>query len=188
MATRTQGKSKVASLAEKLAEGTAKHFANVTQITLAEGSFTPADLTSKLKQIVKLRDDVDAARATTQEKVATERAEMPALRTLMDAYVTYVKATVGGAVDLADFGLTPKKVRTPPTAEAKAAAAAKRASTRAARGTMGSKQKLKVKGNVVGISVTPVEAETVVAKAPTAPSTGATSSGTQGGSAPHTAT
>jgi hypothetical protein len=183
-----RAKSEVADLAEKLAEGTAKHFASVNQVTLPQGTFTMADLMSRLKRVGSLRSDVDAARATARDKVAAERAEMPALRTLMDAYVTYVKATVGSAVDLADFGLTPKKVPTPPTVEAKAAAAVKRASTRVARGTMGSKQKLKVKGNVVGISVTPVEAETVVAKAPTAPSTAATSSGTQGVSAPHTAT
>ena len=37
MATRKQGKSTVADLAEKLAEGTAKHFGSVTKIPLPEG-------------------------------------------------------------------------------------------------------------------------------------------------------
>ena len=77
-----------------------------------------------------------------RDKVAAEKAAMPALRTLMDAYVTYVKATVFGATDLADFGLTPKKAPAPLSAEARRRrAVAKRASTRAARGTKGSKQK-----------------------------------------------
>src|SRR5581483_8311817 len=127
-------------------------------------------------------------KAATKEKIAAERDEMPALRALMGEYVTYVKATVGGASDLADFGLTPKKARTPQTVEAKAAATAKREATRAARNTMGAKQKLKVKGNVVGVSVTPVTAGPVVGKAPVAPSVGTTSSDTKGASTPHTAT
>jgi hypothetical protein len=124
--------------------------------------------------------------AACKDKVATERAEMPALRTLMDAYVTYVKATVGGATDLADFGLTPKKVPTPPTVEAKAAAAAKRASTRAARGTMGSKQKQDVKGDVTGVTVTPVTAPTAkpVATSP-APAPATATPGTASAATPH---
>jgi hypothetical protein len=182
MTTNQRGKSGLAELAEKLAEGTAKHFGSVTQIPLPEGTLTPADITSKLNQIVTLRTDVDAARVAARDKVAAERAAMPALRTLMDAYVTYVKATVFGATDLADFGLTPKKAPAPLTADAKAAAVAKRASTRAARGTKGSKQKKVVKGNVAGITVTPVTMSVTAtqpvvtspapAPAPAAPATG----------------
>ncbi|HEY6463270.1 MAG TPA: hypothetical protein VIY73_24050 [Polyangiaceae bacterium] len=46
---------------------------------------------------------------------------------------------------------------TPLTTEQKAAAAAKRASTRAARGTKGPKQKAKIKGTVTGVLVTPLK-------------------------------
>ena len=56
---------------------------------------------------------------------------------------------------LADFGINPK-ARAPLTVEAKAAAAAKRAATRAARHTMGSQQKKAIKGDVTGVLVTPI--------------------------------
>ena len=190
MATRKQGKSTVADLAEKLAEGTAKHFGSVTKIPLPEGTFTPADITKQLEQIVTLRADVDAARVAIKDKVAAEKAAMPALRTLMDAYVTYVKATVFGATDLADFGLTPKKAPAPLSAEAKAAAGAKRASTRAARGTKGSKQKKAVKGDVAGITVTPVKTQIVEPATPATSGSSAAAGTTPAPAAsttPHTA-
>jgi hypothetical protein len=190
MATKKQGKSTVVALAEQLIAGTGKHFTNVTQVMLVGGSFTPAEVTSKLTQIVTLRTGVDSARASTQAKLATEKTDMPALRTFMDAYVSHVKAAFGSLPDvLADFGLHPKKAQTPLTVEAKAAAAAKRKATRAARNTMGSKQKLAVKGDVVGITVTPVTATApVVAKAPASPTTGTTSPGPTAGPTPHNAT
>jgi len=49
---------------------------------------------------------VDTAKATTKAKLAAEKANMPALHTLMGALVTYVKASYGNAPDvLADFGM-----------------------------------------------------------------------------------
>jgi hypothetical protein len=73
--------------------------------------------------------------ALTQGKLAVEKANMPALRIILDAYVSFVKAAFGTAPDvLADFGLHPK-ARTPLTVEAKTAAVAKRNATRAARHT-----------------------------------------------------
>jgi hypothetical protein len=91
---------------------------------------------------------------------------MPALRTFMSALVTYIKAGYGSQPDvLADFGIQTPKARAQLTVEAKAAASAKRAATRAARNTMGSKQKKGVKGNVVGVTVTPVTAPPPIVKA-----------------------
>ena len=67
---------------------------------------------------------------------------------------------------LADFGLSPRKVRAPMTVAQKAAAAAKRKATRAARGTTGPKAKLAIKGTVPA----PVEtAPPVTAAAPAKP-------------------
>src|SRR5579872_6595065 len=123
MATKARGKSGVPTLAMQLIAGTDKHLANTTQVMVAGGSFTPAEVRAKLQSLVKLRSDVDAAKATTQAKLATEKADMPALRTFMDAYATFVKAAFGTKPDvLADFGLHPK-TRAPLTVEAKATAA-----------------------------------------------------------------
>jgi hypothetical protein len=73
---------------------------------LAGGSYTPAEVATKLQQVAALRTDVNTAKATTKAKLAAEKANMPALHTLMGALVTYVKASYGNAPDvLADFGM-----------------------------------------------------------------------------------
>jgi hypothetical protein len=179
-------KSSVAALATQLIAGTNKHLSNATQVMVAGGSFTPAQVTSQLQAIVNLRADVQAAKAATKAKIAAEKADMPQLRVFLDAFVAFVKAAFGTSADtLADFGLQPKKVAAPPTATAKAAAAAKRKATRQARHTMGAKQRKTVKGDVTGIVVTPVTAGAPVASGPTGP--GAPNGGTPVGSAPHNA-
>ena len=89
--------------------GTAKHLTSATQVALLGGSFTPDQITSKLQMLVNLRADVDAAKATTKAKIATEATQMPALRAFMSAFESYVKAAFGTSPDvLADFGITPK--------------------------------------------------------------------------------
>ena len=129
------------TLTQQLIAGTAKHLTGTTQVQLVGSSFTPADITTKLQSIVTLQSDVDAAKAATKAKLTTQTANMPALRTFESAYVAYLKAAYKGSPDvLADFGIQPSKIRAPLTVQAKAAAAAKRAATRAARHTMGSQQ------------------------------------------------
>ena len=152
---------------------------------LVGGSFTPAQVTAQLQALVNLCNDEDVAKASTKAKLAVEKADMPSLRIFMNAFVTFVKAAFGTAPDvLADFGLHPK-ARTPLTAEAKTAAAAKRKATRAARHTTGAKQKKSVKGAVTGILVTPITAGQPVATAPSGPSASATSTGTTAATTPH---
>lgn len=187
MATRVKGKSSVSGFAKQLIAGTDKHLASTAQVMLAGGSFTAAEVTAKLQSLVKLRADVDAAKATTKARLADEKAAMPALRIFMDAYATFVKAAFGTAPDaLADFGLHPK-TRAQPTVEAKAAAAAKGKSTRAARHTMGSRQRASVKGAVTGIVVTPIVAPQPVETAPSSPTAHATSAGTTAVATPRSA-
>ena len=129
-----------AALAEKLIGGVGKRLANAGQLMIAGSTFTPAQVTDKLQQLVSLRSDVNTAKANTKAKIATEEADAPSLRLFMEAFVTFVKAAFANLPDaLADFGLRPRKVPAPRTAEEKAAANAKRAATRAARGVLGSK-------------------------------------------------
>ena len=170
--------------------GTEKHLTSATPVPLLGGSFTPAQITTELQSLVTLRADVDASKASTTAKIASEATQMPALRAFMSAFESFLKGAFGSSPDvLADFGIT-RKSRAPLTVEAKAAAAAKRASTRAARHTMGSKQKLAVVGDVTGVVVTPVRAPapTVPTRSsPTVPATSAAAIGTGGAAAPHTA-
>jgi hypothetical protein len=157
--TAAKGKGQSASRAEQLIAGTKLDFANAASIAFAGGTYTPAQIETSLQTLVDLRAAVDAARATLKEKVAAETAQAPSLRTFMSAYATFVKATFGEQPGvLAHFGLVPRKAATPLTPEEKVAAAAKRKATRAARHTMGPKQKLDVVGNVTGVTVTPVTA------------------------------
>ncbi len=187
MANNGNGNGNVATLAGSLAAGITKRLANAGQLTLAGGTFTPAQVATKLLEVVQLEQDVDAARAATKAKVAAMAAQLPALRIIMSAFVQFLRAAFGNQPDvLADFGLEPKKAATPLTVEQKAAAAAKRKATRAARNTMGPVQKKSVKGTVTGVTITPIAATAPVSPVtatPTAPIAGATT----GGGTPHTA-
>jgi hypothetical protein len=184
MATQGHNKSQVVVDAKQLIAGTAKHLSSTTQVSLLGGSYTPDQITSKLQVLVNLCSDVDAARATTKAKIANEAAQMPALLAFKSALESYVKAAFGSSPDvLADFGIAPK-TRAPLTVVAKAAAAAKRAATRAARHTLGSKQKKGIKGDVTGILVTPITAPPPTVTVPSGPTAPATSSGATAASGP----
>jgi hypothetical protein len=185
----TKGKKTAADLAKTLIAGVQKHLANVGQLPLAGGLYTPPQMVTELQSLVTLRADVETAQAATKTKVDAEQAQMPGLRAFMSALVQYVRAAYGTQADvLADFGLPPKKARTPLTVEQKAAAAAKREATRAARGTKSAKAKKGIKGAVTGVVVTPVTAPQA-APAPAAPTTapGNTTGTATGGATPHTA-
>ena len=146
-----------AALAVKLAAGTQKHLAAVTQVLVDGGTFTPAQVEAQLSTLAALRDAVDAAKAATKGRLAEERLKGPPLVVFLQAFEGFVRAAFGRQPEiLADFGLAPKKVKTPLTVEQQAVAKAKRVATRKARGTMGKKQKLAIKGNVTGVLVTPV--------------------------------
>ncbi len=194
MATKKSTKSTVVVLAKALIAGTDKHLASVGQLMLMGSSYTPAQITAALGRIVSLRADVDAAKAAAKAKLVAETDGTAAPRELMKALVSYVRTAYGNQPDiLADFGIYPK-ARAVPTAEAKTAAAVKRAATRKARNTMGPVAKKGIKGAVTGITVTPVEAATPVAAAatpaipatPASPSAGAPSPAATATPAPRT--
>jgi hypothetical protein len=177
-----------AVLAGQLTAGTQKHLATIGQLVIAGATLTPAQATTQLQAIVQSFADVDAARASLKAKLEAVRAGAPARRVFLDAFVSCVKAAFGTSPDvLADFGLKPNKARTPQTAEQKAAAAAKRKATRAARHVMGSKQRKAVKGTVTGIVVTPVVAPQPVTPVSTGSTAPPPNGGTAAGPAPHTA-
>jgi hypothetical protein len=137
--------------------GLAKHYANVSALTIEGATYTPAQLEASLQKLIALRKGVDDAKAAAKARIADERAQAPALHNLMVAVATVVKGAYGTSPDvLADFGLAPKKARTPLTVEQKATVAAKQKATRAARHTMGTKKRKQVKGAVSGVVISPV--------------------------------
>ena len=173
-----KGKNSKAALAESLTAGTKKHFATAASLAFDSATFTPAQIETEFQRLIDLRAGVEAAQAAAATKVAAEVNQAPAILGLMTAYVAFVRNTFAKSPDvLADFGLKPKKARAPMTAVAKAAAAAKRKSTRTARKTMGSQQRKTVTGTVTGVVVTPVDAA--------APPVVTASPATSGGSSTH---
>ena len=145
-----KSKTSKASLVKQLIAGANKRFPNASGVlTFGGATHTVTALTQLLQSYVDLREAVIASQAATNAKVASERAQTPSLLAVIDEFVAYVRVTFGNQPEaLADFGLAPPKARAPQTAEKKAAAVAKRAATRKARGTMGSVQKKGVKGAV----------------------------------------
>ncbi len=166
----TTGKGTDTALAQQLIAGTRKHFSTASSLTFGNGTFTVAQVETSLQTLIDLRIAVDDAKAATKAKIVAEGAQAGPLRSQMAALVVFVKATYGNAPDvLADFGLKPKKARTPLTISQKATAAAKRKATRAARHTMGKNQKKEVKGTIETIVTTPPTAASApVASSPVA--------------------
>jgi hypothetical protein len=182
----TTGKETDMALAKQLIAGTKQHFSTVSSLTFGNGTFTPAQVEAFLQTLIDLRTAVNDAKSDAKAKIVAEAAQAASLRSQMAAFVTFVKATFGNSPDaLADFGLKPKKTRASLTIGQLAEAAARRAATRAARHTMGPKQKQHVKGTITTI-VTPPAAP---APAPVTPSpvVSAPSTGTSAGTAPHVA-
>jgi type I site-specific restriction endonuclease len=178
-------KASVSALATQLIAGIQKHLANVTSFTVASAAYTPAEVTTALQQLVAIYGAVNAARSVVTAKLTEEKAQTPALRSTMAALMSYVKLTFGGSPEvLADFGLQPKKVATKLTTEKQVVAVARRASTRKARGTTGKRAKLAVKGNVVDVALTPIEAAPPATPS-AATSAPVTSGSATGGATPH---
>jgi hypothetical protein len=187
MATKNKGKGQVVVVAKQLIAATGKHLSNTTPVAFAGGSFTADQITSKLQSLVDLRSNVNAAKAAAKAKLATEATQAPALRSFTRALRSFVKVSFSTSPDvLADFGIN-LKVREPLSVEAKAAAVAKRAATRAARHTMGSRQKEGVKGDVTGVVVTPIAAASTTVTPPSSPTAPATRGGTTAAATPRTA-
>jgi hypothetical protein len=151
---------------QALIAGIQKHFPTGS-LTVGNVVFTVAAL------VLLLQGQVDAMTAQAADQKTADDA-LTALRELqtkngptLQALKDLLIAQFGSASQtLADFGLEPRKARAPMTVAQKAAAAAKREATRAARGTKGPKAKLAIKGTVPA----PVEtAPPVPATAPTKP-------------------
>ena len=123
----------------------------------------------ELNTLIDNRTASTAARATAKDKVANERAALPALTAFMNAFEGLIRIMFASdSTSLADFGLQPRKQPVPRTAAEKATAAAKAKATRKLRGTLGPKAKKSVKANVTTtLVVTPLTA--VEAPAPAVP-------------------
>jgi hypothetical protein len=138
----------------KLIAGTQMHAPNAT-FAFASTTFAAPALVQLFQSLVDALDAADAARARWQDALKNANDTRAKVDPFVKDYQAFVAITYAGTPStLADYGVTPRKAPTPLTAQQKAAAAAKRKATRAARHTMGKVQKKGVKGTVIA-TVTP---------------------------------
>jgi hypothetical protein len=143
-------------------------------VTLGGVKYAPARLAKMFRDGIDVADATDKAAKSWHLAVATEKDNTQALAGVQTALRSYVSATFGEtSTEFAAFGFKPKAVADV-SVETKATAVAKRAATRAARGTMGKSEKEKIKGAVVAPAAPAVPAVTTSAAAPAASVTAST--------------
>jgi hypothetical protein len=132
---------------QKLIDGLNKHGSGIPSLMIGGTSHTTAAIVAVLQERIDSAKTAVAGRASWQTMVKADRDERAKTKAFVSGLRQALQVAFAGSIDtLADFGLKPRKARAPRTPEQKAAAAAKAKATRAARHTMGSKQKAKVKG------------------------------------------
>jgi hypothetical protein len=133
----------------KAVSGVQQHLSNVPSIVLLGTSYTPPELVALFQRQLASIDACNTARASLRDAAQAERdlgKHVAKVHRALRHYVINLKGDQ--ATLLADFGLAPPKVPAPRTAEQKALAAERNKATRAARHTMGKKQKKNIKGQV----------------------------------------
>ena len=153
-------KSKAATLAflQALISGLQKHFPGGA-FMVSNVTYTTASLAARLQTLADAIAELLAAHAQVRDRVLRLKRIMADVGPAAQACERIVQASFGSNVEaLADFGLAPRKPRTPRTSEKKLVAAARARATRRARGTKSRKQRLAIKGDVTGVIVTPVTA------------------------------
>jgi predicted Fe-Mo cluster-binding NifX family protein len=151
----------------KISEGVNKHFAKVKSLTVGGDEYTPKSLLAVLAAEDEASSAVDSTRAQLEAQVVTHRSAKVTAGALRSALKVYILGTYGKkAVQmLGDFGMSVPKAPGARTVDEKSKAVAKNLATRAARHTMGKKQKLRITGDV---SPTATTAETSSSSAPAA--------------------
>jgi hypothetical protein len=151
--------------------GIKKDLQNVSSLPLASSTYTMAALEQLIQSRIDAVNNVANAKANWHDAVAAYEALNTHVTEVVRGLRQYVINAFGqNSPVLADFGFTPPKKATL-TPEQAVARAQKAAATRKARGTMGKKEKAKIKGTVTAtapaIPPSPVE-PTVTPAAPPA--------------------
>lgn len=142
----TQNKAAQQALNRQAAEGAKDNLKGTVQF--GGESYKVSDLVDVLQAPAAASTATDRAKAAYTAAVASERAARLKARTTRAALQNYIVGIHGESNTLlAEFGFKVKK-QPAKTVEVKAGAAEKMRATRKARGTMGPKQKAKVKGTV----------------------------------------
>ena len=145
-----------------LIAGIEKHFAVSERVLLEARRHSPAELVEILNERIALSEAVVAAKAAWEEAIRRERENAAKTARLVSALRKSLHLMFGNDLpSLNDFGISPHKERRALSGEEKLIVAAKIRATRAARHTMGKRQKAAITG-----AITPV---IVVTSAPSLP-------------------
>jgi hypothetical protein len=147
---------------QALIDGFNKHATAIPNMVIGGASKTAKDIVATLQSRIDSAKVALSTRATWQTAIRTDESLRDTTKTFVSGVKQGLLVAFAGQLDtLADFGLTAraKHVVTP---EENIARAAKAKATRAARHTMGSKQKAAIKG-----TVTPTAPATAAPSAPT---------------------
>jgi hypothetical protein len=158
---------------QKLMDGLTQSQQTLPSFMIGSASIKTTDVIAILQERIKNANTVESTRAAWQTAVKGNRDERVKTQLLVSGVRQSLQMMFAGSIDtLAEYGLAPRKQRTPLTPEEKAAAVAKARATREARHTMGSRQKAKIKGEVSPTSpATPPSAAAPVATPSPAPGT-----------------
>jgi hypothetical protein len=133
---------------QRLIDGFNKNGAALPAIAIAGTTTTTKDIIATLQGRIDSAREVLSTRATWQAAVQADRLEHDRTKAYVSGLRQTLLVALAGKIDtLADFGLTPRKVHAA-TPEENLARTQKILATRAARHTMGSRQKAAIKGTV----------------------------------------
>ena len=153
---------------QKLIDGLNKHSSTLSSLVIGGQSYTTAAVIGLLQGRIATSTSATNAHATWQAAVQADREQQAKTKPFVSGLRKALQVAYAGSIDsLADFGLKAPKPRTPLTPAQKAAAVAKAEATRAARHTMGPKQKAAIKGTVPAAA--PETQPAAPAPTPTAP-------------------
>jgi hypothetical protein len=161
---------------QSMIDGLTKHAATLVTLLVAGSTVKTSDLVTLLQARIAAVKAAIAAKAALMTAVAAMNAELVKTAAQVSGARQALKVAFAGQADqLGDFGLEPPKVRTPLTAEEKAAAAAKATATRKANHPNAGK---KSKGTTVAAA--PAAAPAAPAGEPSAPAAPAAPGGGAG--------
>ena len=149
--------------------GIKNNLQNVSSLPLASSTYTMAALEQLIQSRIDAANAVVNARAHWVDASATYETLNTNVAKVVRALRQYVINVYGpDSPVLADFGFTATK-KSPLTPDQLVARAQKAAATRKARGTMGKKQKAKIKGTVATTAPAAPPPATAPAETPAAP-------------------
>jgi hypothetical protein len=146
--TNTKKRGDVIAGDQAMIDGITKFLAQLATLPVGGQNMTPADIVKVFQARIDAGKAAQAAEASRTAAVKADRDERAKTSAFMRAFRRIVLGMFQEAPDtLAIFGLKAPKARKPKVTT-KAAAVAKNAATRKARGTVGPKKKLTIKGPV----------------------------------------